>query len=193
MKFQEIRLRGAFLIELEPRGDSRGYFARTFCAEEFVTHGLESKFVQCNLSLSRQKGTLRGLHFQWDPWGEVKLVRCVRGAIMDVIVDLRLESPTFGQHAALELSAENRRALYVPKNFAHGFQTLMDDAEVFYQMGTQYVPAATGGMQAQDPTLGIKWPLPVTEMSEKDRGLPTLAEIKGRLRSEQAIAGQKPD
>jgi dTDP-4-dehydrorhamnose 3,5-epimerase len=181
MKFLETRLPGAFVLELEMHGDSRGFFARTFSAEEFAAHGLESNFVQCNLSLSRQKGTLRGLHFQWAPHAEVKLVRCVRGAIRDVIMDLRPGSPTFGQHEAVELSAENRRAFYAPKGFAHGFQSLTDDAEVYYHMGHVYVPAASAGIQALDPTLGITWPLAVTEMSDKDRDLPTLAQIKDRL------------
>jgi dTDP-4-dehydrorhamnose 3,5-epimerase len=189
MIFRETRLPGAFVIELEARKDDRGFFARTFCAEEFATHGLEAQFVQCNLSLSQQKGTLRGLHFQWMPWGEAKLVRCVRGAIWDVIVDLRPESPTFGHHEELELSAENRRALYVPKAFAHGFQTLTDDVEVFYQMSTGYVPEAAGGIRADDPALGIKWPLPVAQMSGKDRQLPTLADIKERLAGKQAVPG----
>ncbi|HTV40865.1 MAG TPA: dTDP-4-dehydrorhamnose 3,5-epimerase [Candidatus Sulfotelmatobacter sp.] len=181
MKFVETRLPGAFIIELEPREDERGFFARTFCEWEFSAHELETRFVQCNLSLSRKKGTLRGLHFQQDPWAEVKLVRCVRGAIWDVIVDLRTDSATFGHHEAFELSAENRRALYVPRAFAHGFQTLTDNSEVFYQMGTRYVAEAAAGIRAEDPAMGIKWPMPVTEMSEKDRALPTLARVREQL------------
>ena len=181
MKFIETRLKGAFIIELEPHADERGFFARTFCAREFSDHGLETEFVQCNLSLSLQRGTLRGLHFQRAPWGEAKLVRCVRGAIWDVIVDLRPESATFGRHYAVEISAENRDALYVPKAFAHGFQTLADDCEVYYQMSSHHVPEAAAGIRAEDPALGIKWPLPVTQISDKDCVLPTLAEIMGQL------------
>ncbi|HEY1790303.1 MAG TPA: dTDP-4-dehydrorhamnose 3,5-epimerase [Verrucomicrobiae bacterium] len=181
MKFQETRLSGAFILELEPRADERGFFARTFCAREFSAHGLETEFVQCNLSLNRQKGTLRGLHFQSAPWGEAKLVRCICGAIWDVIVDLRPGSPTFGAHEAVELSAENRRSLYIPKGFAHGFQTLTDNSEVYYQMSDPYVADASAGIRAADPALGIKWPLPVTQISNKDRQLPLLAEIKDTL------------
>ena len=181
MKFLETRLPGAFIIELEPREDERGFFARTFCAWEFSAYHLETSFVQCNLSLSRKKGTLRGLHFQQPPWGEVKLVRSVRGAIWDVIVDLRPDSSTFGCHEAFELSAENRRALYVPRGFAHGFQALTDNSEVFYQMGARYVAEAAAGIHAEDPALGIKWPMPVTEMSDKDRALPALAQVSDQL------------
>jgi dTDP-4-dehydrorhamnose 3,5-epimerase len=181
MKFRETRLSGAFIIELEPHADERGFFARTFCTREFSAHGLETEFVQCNLSLNHHKGTLRGLHFQSAPWGEAKLVRCIRGAIWDVIVDLRPGSPTFGSHEALELSAENRRALYIPKSFAHGFQTLLDSSEVFYQMSDPYVPDASAGIRAEDTVLGIKWPMSVTQISDKDRKLPLLAEIKETL------------
>jgi dTDP-4-dehydrorhamnose 3,5-epimerase len=181
MKFVETGVPGAFIIELERHVDARGFFARTFCPEEFRAHGLETSLVQCSLSLSHEKGTLRGLHFQWAPWGEVKLVRCVRGAIWDVIVDLRPGSPTFGQHTGVELSAENRRAFYVPKGFAHGLQTLMEDTEVYYQISHAHVPESIAGIQATDPALGIKWPLPWTQRSDKDLGLPTLAELKDRL------------
>lgn len=192
MKFLETRLPGAFIIELEPREDERGFFARTFCAWEFSAHQLETSFVQCNLSLSRRKGTLRGLHFQRAPLGEVKLVRCVRGAIWDLIVDLRPDSPAFGRHEAVELSAENRRALYVPRAFAHGFQTLTDDCEVFYQMGARYVAESASGILAEDPALGIKWPMPVTEMSDKDRTLPRFAEVKDQFSREPAPPVSEP-
>jgi dTDP-4-dehydrorhamnose 3,5-epimerase len=188
MRFIETKLPGAFIIELEPHADERGFFARTFCAWEFSARGLETEFVQCNLSLSRQKGTLRGLHFQRAPWGETKLVRCIRGAMWDVIVDLRPASATFGCHEAVDLSAENRRALYVPKSFAHGFQTLTDDCEVFYQMGSRHVAEAAAGIHAQDPALAVKWPLPVSQMSDKDRTLPLLLEIKNRLFEETVPA-----
>lgn len=181
MKFRETSLPGAFIIELEPRMDERGFFARTFCSEEFSSHNLETCVVQCNLSLSRHRGTLRGLHFQWPPRAEAKLVRCVRGAVWDAIVDLRPGAPTFGRHESVELTAENRLALYVPKAFAHGFQTLVDNTEVFYQMSTAYAPEAATGILATDPALGIRWPLPVTAMSDKDRGLPFLAELRDQL------------
>jgi dTDP-4-dehydrorhamnose 3,5-epimerase len=181
MNFIETRLPGAFIIDLEPRVDERGFFARTFCELEFSAHGLEKEFVQCNLSMSLKKGTLRGLHFQWEPQSEAKLLRCVRGAIWDVIVDLRPESPFFGRHQSFELSGENRRALYVPKRFAHGYQTLSNDCEVFYQMSNRYAPEAAAGIRADDPALGVQWPMPITQMSGKDRELPTLAEIKAQL------------
>ena len=181
MKFLETSLPGSFILDLERYEDSRGFFALTFSANEFAAHGLETAFVQCNLSFNRQKGTLRGLHFQLPPHEEIKLVRCVRGAIWDVIVDVRPQSAAFGRHEAVELSAENRRALYIPKGFAHGFQALTDDAEVYYHMGQVYAPAATAGIQALDPALGIKWPLPLTQFSDKDRGLPLLAAVKNRL------------
>lgn len=181
MKFSETRLPGAFVVEPEFHADARGFFARTFCTKEFSARGLESRLVQCSVSWSRGQGTLRGLHFQWAPWGEVKLVRCTRGEILDVIVDLRSDSPAFGQHVAVNLSAENHCALYVPKGFAHGFQTLVDDVEVFYQMSDPYVAESSGGINAMDPALGIQWPLPLTQMSEKDRALPSLSEIKDRL------------
>lgn len=181
MKFRETSLPGAFIIELEPRTDERGFFARTFCSEEFAAHRLETCFVQCNLSLSHRRGTLRGLHFQWAPRAEAKLVRCVRGAVWDAIVDLRPGASTFGRHESVELTAENRLALYVPKGFAHGFQTLVDDTEVFYQMSDAYAPEAATGILATDPALGIRWPLPVTAMSDKDVNLPFLAELRDQL------------
>jgi dTDP-4-dehydrorhamnose 3,5-epimerase len=193
MKFRETRLAGAFIIKLEPHADARGFFARTFCADEFAAHGLVAEFVQCNLSLNHQKGTLRGLHFQQAPWGEAKLVRCVQGAIWDVIVDLRPGSPTFGHHEALELSAENRHAFYIPRAFAHGFQTLTDNAEAFYQMSSRHVPEAAAGIRAEDPALGIKWPLSLTQISDKDRMLPLLAEIKNELFREARSSKTAPE
>ena len=160
------------MIELEPRGDARGMFARTFCRDEFEARGLAADYVQQNISTSTKKGTLRGLHLQRLPYTEAKLVRCVRGAIMDVIVDLRHDSPTYLRHQQFELTAENRLELYVPQGFGHGFQTLVDDIEVTYLVSARYTPESEAGVRWDDPALGIDWPLPVTEVSEKDARWP---------------------
>ena len=169
MRFTETKLAGAFIVEPEPREDSRGFFARTFCAREFAEKGLSSVFVQCSVSMTRERGAVRGLHYQIAPATEAKLVRCVAGALLDVIVDLRPESKTFLQHVGVELTARNQRALYVPEMFAHGFQTLESDTEVFYQISAFFAPDLARGLRFDDPKLAIKWPLPVTNMSEKDR------------------------
>lgn len=174
MLFTETDLRGAFVIDLERRGDERGFFARAFCTEEFARQGLVGVFVQMNVSFSAAKGTIRGLHYQTPPAAETKLVRCTRGAIYDVIVDLRPESPTFRKHVGVELTADNRRALYVPKSFAHAFQSLTDDVEVLYQVDAPYAPQFECGLRHDDPALAIRWPLPVTVVSEKDRSWPLL-------------------
>ena len=176
MIFIETSLAGAFVVELETRGDERGFFARTFCAQEFATHGLKPAVAQSNLSFNHRKGTLRGLHFQAPPVAETKLVRCTSGAILDVIVDIRPGSPTFRQHVAVELTAENRRALYVPEMFAHGYMTLTDGAEVVYSVGEFYTPGAEGGYRWDDPALGIDWPLEVAVISEKDAAWPLIAD-----------------
>lgn len=168
MRFVETRLSGAYIIEPEPLEDSRGFFARTFCAREFEAHGLVNSFVQCSVSLSRQRGTLRGMHFQLPPASEVKLVRCTAGAIFDVIVDLRKDSPSYLQHIGVELTAKNRRALYVPKMFAHGLQTLEDDTEVFYQISEYFSADKASGLRYDDPRLRISWPLGVSCVSPKD-------------------------
>lgn len=168
MIFTETELKGAFLIDLEPRYDHRGFFARTFCADEFEAHGLKSTIAQCNLSYNQKKGTLRGMHYQIPPVSETKVVSCIRGAIYDVIIDLRPDSPTYQRHIAVELTAENRRALYIPEMFAHGFQTLTDDTEVLYQMGEFYTPGYDRGIRYDDPAFGIDWRLPVTTISERD-------------------------
>ena len=154
---------------MEPYTYDRGAFARTFCAAEFREQGLAEHFVQCNMSWNARQGTLRGLHYQRPPSSEIKLVRCTAGALWDVIVDLRSDSPTYLQHAAVELSARNRLALYVPEMFAHGFQTLEDDTEVFYQVSALYAPHLAAGLRYDDPKLRISWPLPVSSISEKDR------------------------
>ena len=177
MIFTETRLSGAFIVDLEPIEDDRGCFARTFCSETFLQHGLVSQFLQCNVSCNHRRGTLRGMHFQADPHAEVKLVRCTMGCLHDVIVDLRDSSPTRGQWEAVELSAQNRRALYIPAGFAHGFQTLADDTEVLYQMSVPFDADSARGFSHADPTLAIAWPLPITAISAKDLALPNLQHL----------------
>lgn len=172
MLFIKTELKDAFIVELEPKSDQRGFFARSFCAEEFKAHGLKSTVAQCNLSFNYKKGTLRGMHYQTSPAAETKLIRCTYGAICDVIIDMRPDSPTFLSHISVELSAENHRSLYVPEMFAHGYQTLTDHAEVAYQVGEFYTPGYERGLRYNDPLFNIKWPLPVTEISEKDSHWP---------------------
>ncbi|NVO17951.1 MAG: dTDP-4-dehydrorhamnose 3,5-epimerase [Rhodoplanes sp.] len=168
MRFEPLGLNGAFRIEIEPRADDRGLFARTYCEEEFAAHGLPTRFVQCNTSFNTRRGTLRGMHYQADPRPEEKLVRCTRGAVYDVIVDLRPESPTFCKWEGFELSADNRRALFVPAGFGHGFQTLADGSEVFYQMSELYVADLARGVRWNDPAFGIVWPLAETIIAPRD-------------------------
>lgn len=172
MRFVETDLPGAFVIELERREDERGFFARSFCAEEFAAHGLATSFVQCNVSYSRRRGTLRGMHYQAAPHAEAKLVRCTAGAVWDAIVDLRPDSSSHLGWTAVELSAENHRLLYVPPGCAQGFQTLSDDAELFYQMSHPYVAEAGRGFHWSDPRFAIPWPLEPSVISERDRELP---------------------
>jgi dTDP-4-dehydrorhamnose 3,5-epimerase len=172
MIFTETKLKGAFIIDVELLADQRGAFARTFCAKDFEQQGLKPSVAQCNLSFNHQAGTLRGLHYQVSPAAETKLVRCTKGGIYDVIVDMRPESPTYRQHIGVELTAENRRALYVPELFAHGYQALSDGAEVIYQVGEFYTPGYERGLHYDDPAFGISWPLPVTVISEKDASWP---------------------
>ena len=189
MKFTETRLKGAFIIDLEPRTDDRGFFSRSFCQKEFEAHGLKTTIAQANISFNYRKGIVRGLHFQFPPAAETKFVRCSRGAIVDVIVDLRPESPTYLQHVAVELTAENRRGLFVPERFAHGYQVLEDNTETTYQVGEFYTPSAESGLRFSDPRLGIDWPLPPTEMTEKDAKWPLLeeAEPASRQRMQQGV------
>lgn len=172
MLFQPTKLQDAYLIALEPATDERGFFARSWCQQEFAAHGLDTRLVQCNLSFNKVQGTLRGMHYQLPPAAETKVVRCIRGAIYDVAIDLRPTSPTYRQWTAVTLSAENRLSFYIPKGFAHGFQTLTDEAEIFYQMSDFYAPAAARGIRWNDPAFQIEWPLPVTVMSVKDQGYP---------------------
>jgi dTDP-4-dehydrorhamnose 3,5-epimerase len=174
MIFTPTPLPGAYLVDPEPVDDARGFFARTWCAREFAAHGLDTHIAQCSISLTRHRGTLRGLHYQASPHEEVKVVRCTRGAIYDVIVDLRGDSPTLLRHFAVDLTAENRRMLYVPRRFAHGFQTLAEDTEVTYQMSEFYAPGSGRGLRWNDPTLGIHWPIPDPTMLERDRSYPDL-------------------
>ena len=175
MIFSETRLKGAFIVEPERLYDERGFFARTFCAEEFVANGLNPRFVQCNISFSERRGTLRGMHYQVAPHEEAKLVRCTMGAIYDVIVDLRPASSTFRQWIGVELTSENRRMLHVPEGFAHGFLTLQDNTEVLYQMSEFYHPESARGIRWDDRSLAIDWPSEVRLVSERDRQLPNLA------------------
>jgi dTDP-4-dehydrorhamnose 3,5-epimerase len=170
--FTPTELNGAYVIDLERRGDARGFFARAFCADEFARHGLATTFVQMNISFTAEEGTIRGLHYQIGDAAETKVVRCTRGAVYDVIVDLRPDSPTFGKHIGVELTAENRRAVYVPKMFAHGHQALTGDVELLYQVDAFYQPGAERGIRFDDPALAIAWPKAVTVVSEKDRSWP---------------------
>ena len=173
MRFQELNLAGAWLIDAEMIGDERGAFARTWCSKEFAARGIEAPMVQSSVSLNHRRGTLRGMHFQGPPSREGKLVRCTHGAVCDVIVDIRKDSPTYLQHAAVELSAENSRSLYVPPGFAHGFQTLEDDTIVFYIMNDFYQPETAGGARWNDPAFSINWPIAdPTSMSDRDRDWP---------------------
>jgi dTDP-4-dehydrorhamnose 3,5-epimerase len=169
MIFIETALKGAFLIEPERREDERGFFARAWCQREFVARGLNPRLVQCNISFNRQRGTLRGMHYQAAPYEEVRLVRCTRGAIYDVIIDLRPHSPTFTQWVAVELTADNYCMLYVPEQFAHGFQTLEDNTEVFYQMSEFYAPEYVRGVRWNDPAFAITWPQAARIISERDQ------------------------
>lgn len=169
MIFTETKLVGAYVIEPARHSDERGFFARAFDQEAFAARGLNPVIVQCNISYNRLRGTLRGMHYQAAPHAETKLVRCTAGVVYDVIVDLRPDSPTFCQWISVELSADNRRLLYVPEGFAHGLQTLADDTEVFYQMGAPYVAEAARGVRYNDPAFGIAWPLPVTVIADRDR------------------------
>ncbi|GGD87273.1 dTDP-4-dehydrorhamnose 3,5-epimerase [Aureimonas endophytica] len=176
MIFEKTHLNGAWLIDLEPRGDHRGFFARAYDTAEFARHGLVADYPQTNTSFSAFRGTLRGLHFQHGEAAEAKLMRCIRGTMLSIIVDLRGGSPTYLQHGLFELSVENRRQLYVPPGFANAFLTLTDDVEVVYPVSQPYAPGAEGGVRYDDPRLGIRLPIEVTTISDKDRNWPLLAE-----------------
>ena len=187
MIFTETKLAGAFIVDLEPRGDARGFFARAFCQREFAEHGLKPTIAQANIASNRKRGTVRGMHFQYPPAAETKLVRCTRGAILDIIVDLRPESATYLDHVAVELTADNGRALYVPERFAHGYQVLCDNTDTTYQVGEFYAPASEGGLRHDDLRLGLTWPLPISVMSDKDRGWKLLDDIEPELRQRMSL------
>jgi dTDP-4-dehydrorhamnose 3,5-epimerase len=172
LKFVETPIAGLFVVEIEPRNDDRGFFARSFCVDEFQAHGLERTVDQCNVSFNAKAGTLRGLHYQVEPHGEAKLVRCTRGAIFDVAVDIRPGSNTYLKWYAADLTSENRRMMFIPQGFAHGFQTLVDESEVFYLMFESYHPESARGLRWDDPRIGIAWPLAELIISEKDRLYP---------------------
>ncbi len=182
MIFTETKLKGAFILELERREDDRGFFARAFCQRDFAERGLKPVIAQVNIAYNKKKGTLRGMHFQYPPHAETKLVRATRGAILDIIVDLRPESPTFLESIAVHLSADDHRALYVPERFAHGYQALEDGTETSYQAGEFYAPGSEGGLSPFDPRLALKWPLPVTIISAKDSAWKRLEEIEPEVK-----------
>lgn len=177
MQLIQTALQGAYILDLEPREDNRGFFARTFCARELTEHGLKGTIAQINLSFNPKAGTLRGLHYQRPPATEAKLIRCTQGAIYDVIVDMRPHSPTYLAYIGVELTAENRRALYIPELFAHGYQTLVANSEVLYSVSEFYTPNAEQGLHYDDPLLGIEWPLAVSEISAKDQSWPLLESV----------------
>lgn len=172
MIFRETQLKGAYVIEVEKREDERGFFARSWCMREFEEHNLNAKIVQCNISFNKKKGTLRGMHYQAAPFQECKLVRCTQGAIYDVIIDLRPDSPTFKQHVGEALTATEHKMLYVPEGFAHGFQTLEDHSEVFYQMSEFYNPQHARGVRWNDPAFAVAWPVSDPIIIERDRKYP---------------------
>ena len=172
MIFTETELKGAYIVQIEKLQDNRGFFARAWCQKEFEEHGLTPRVVQANVSSNKKKGTLRGMHYQIAPYEETKLVRCTRGAIYDVIIDLRPDSPTFKQWIGVELTEKNYKMLYVPENFGHGFQTLDDNTEVTYQVSQFYAPGSESGIRWDDPAFGIEWPLDAQVISDKDKNWP---------------------
>ena len=175
MIFRALKLKGAFVVELKKFEDERGFFAQSWSEKGFAAQGLDSRLVECSISFNRTRGTLRGMHYQAAPHGQVKLVRCTKGSIYDVIIDLRAGSPTFKQWEGVALTETNHSALYIPKDFAHGFVTLEDDTEVFYQMSDPYVPDSGRGVRWDDPAFGISWPAPVSLINERDRSYPDFA------------------
>lgn len=172
MIFTETKLKGAFVVEPELLEDERGFFARSWCRREFENQGLNPNLVQCNISFNRKKGTLRGMHYQAPPNVEAKLVRCTMGAVYDVIIDLRPDSSTFKQWISVEMTSENRKMIYIPEHFAHGFITLEDNTEVFYQMSEFYAPDSARGIRWNDPAFNIQWPIEAVTLSERDRNFP---------------------
>jgi len=175
MIFRETKLPGAYVVEIERREDDRGFFARSWCRREFEAHGLNPNLAQCNVSFNTKKGTMRGMHFQAEPYEEAKLVRCTLGSLYDVIVDLRQDSPSFRKHVGIILNPDNRKMLYVPEGFAHGFLTLEDNTEVHYQLSEFYAPEYARGFRWNDPAFGIEWPSEVKIISDRDRNYPDLS------------------
>jgi dTDP-4-dehydrorhamnose 3,5-epimerase len=175
VRFTPTSIPEVVLLDVEPIVDDRGWFARSYCAEEFAAHGLEPAIAQANISVTAVAGTIRGMHYQVAPAAETKVVRCVRGAVHDIVVDVRPDSPSFLQHVAVDLDAASHRALYVPTGFAHGFQTLLDDTEVEYLMGAPYTAGTGRGLRFDDPALALRWPLEVTVVSGQDRAWPAIA------------------
>ncbi|MCK1321666.1 dTDP-4-dehydrorhamnose 3,5-epimerase [Bradyrhizobium barranii] len=172
MRFTELSLQGAYLVEIEPCKDERGFFARTFCEDEFAAAGLVTRFPQASVSYNARRGTVRGMHFQASPHEETKLVRCLAGAVYDVIVDLRPHSATYRRSVGVELSAQNRAALYIPKGFAHGFQSLQDDSELLYMIDVGYIADAAFGVRWNDPSIDVQWPDPIVVIADKDNAFP---------------------
>ncbi|HET6413619.1 MAG TPA: dTDP-4-dehydrorhamnose 3,5-epimerase family protein [Anaeromyxobacter sp.] len=187
MIFTETELKGAFLLDLERREDDRGFFARAFCQREMAEHGLKPTIAQSNIAFNRRRGTLRGMHFQFPPAAETKLVKCTRGAILDIIIDLRPESLSYLRHIAVELNADNHRALYVPERFAHGYQSLEDATETTYLMGEFYTPGAEGGLHPTDPRLDLHWPLPISMISVKDAAWKLLDQVEPEVRRRMSV------
>ena len=188
MIFTETKLKGAVIIDVERRMDERGYFARAFCQNEFREHGLKPIIAQANIASNLKKGTLRGMHFQYPPAAETKLVRCTRGAILDIIVDLRPESRTYLEHIAVELNEDNMTALFVPERFAHGYQALRDNTDTSYQAGEFYTPDAEGGLRYDDPMLKLEWPLPVSVISPKDQAFRPLRDIEYEVKRRMSLS-----
>src|SRR2546427_9507900 len=186
MIFIETKLKGAFILDVDRREDNRGFLARFFGQRKFAMPGLKPLIAQANIAFNKKKGTVRGMHFQFPPAAETKLVRCTRGAILDIIVDLRPESPTYLHHVAVELTADNHRGLYVPERFAHGYQALEDRTEMWYQVSEFYTPEVEGGLRYSDPRLDLRWPLPVAEISPKDAAWTLLRDIEPELRRRMA-------
>ena len=187
MIFSEAKLAGAYIVDVDRREDNRGHFFRTFCAEEFYAHGLKCTVAQANVSFNLKRGTLRGLHFQYPPAAETKFVRCTKGAVVDIIVDLRPESPTYLKHQAVELSSGNGRGLYIPQRFAHGFMTIEDNTELTYLTGEPHAPGAEGGLRYDDPVLKLDWPLPVHVISRRDTTWKPLLEMGDELISRMSL------
>jgi dTDP-4-dehydrorhamnose 3,5-epimerase len=179
MIFTPTDLPGAMIVDLDRKEDERGFFARSWCRDEFAAHQLNPNLAQCNVSFNKTAGTLRGMHYQTPPYEEAKLVRCTAGALYDVIIDLRPGSRTYLRHLAVELTAENRRALYIPEGFGHGFITLADNTEIFYQMSTFYVPDSQRGVRYNDPAFSIRWPIPIAVVSDRDKTYPDFVPARG--------------